>query len=569
MLAFRTAIAKFGEDRFHLAVLMSQRLPAQISRPSAAVVAKFAPKKLLALRLLAVRLAHGHEQALRLLEVELGDLASANTNEMVRVSEVLTAVGEPGRGKEILLNLNDRQFDENTSTLAKVARARLAWYSGDMTEAVKHLEGAEDMEPLRSRWVDESEIFLGWSPALTPVKEYQPRPKVIAHVLTNSLPFTASGYALRSHEILRAQVRIGLEVHAVTRLGYPAVVGKMAWRQSETQDDVTYHRLIPWAQGKTQSARLQSYAESLLSWALEVRPAVLHTTTHFTNAIVARAVAQALGIPWVYEVRGFLADTWASSRGQGAFESERYKLFQLREKEAAMSATAVVTLGSAMADELCSWGVPREKILIVPNSVDTDSLLVDVSKSKARNKLGLNVDAVYVGTISSLVPYEGIDSLLRAGATVMSQFPRVRLLVVGDGSALQDLEALATQLGIADRTVFTGRVPSNQASLYYRALDLFVVPRKDTRVTRLVTPLKPVLARAMGLRVIGSDLPALNDLGADNLFEADNPSALASKISQIVEQEEFEISPFAPSTWKNGASEMLKLYEKLPEAQNE
>ena len=65
-------------------------------------------------------------------------------------------------------------------------------------------------------------------------------------------------------------------------------------------------------------ARLQQQAEELLKVALEFRPSVLHTTTHFVNGLVVRAVAQALDIPWVYEVRGQLADTWAATRGPQA-----------------------------------------------------------------------------------------------------------------------------------------------------------------------------------------------------------------------------------------------------------
>ena len=80
-------------------------------------------------------------------------------------------------------------------------------------------------------------------------------------------------------------------------------------------DGIRYRRLLPSRLAPTMDARLQQQAEELLQVALEFRPSVLHTTTHFVNGLVVRAVAEALGIPWVYEVRGQLADTWAATRG--------------------------------------------------------------------------------------------------------------------------------------------------------------------------------------------------------------------------------------------------------------
>ena len=115
-----------------------------------------------------------------------------------------------------------------------------------------------------------------------------------------------------------AQQQEGWDVLAVTRLGYPVQVGKLSAHSSDVVDGIRYRRLLPARLAATLDARLQQQAEELLSVALEFRPSVLHTTTHFVNGMVVRAVAEALDIPWVYEVRGQLADTWASTRGPAA-----------------------------------------------------------------------------------------------------------------------------------------------------------------------------------------------------------------------------------------------------------
>src|SRR5699024_10838120 len=63
-----------------------------------------------------------------------------------------------------------------------------------------------------------------------------------------------------------------------------------------------------------------------------------------------------------------------------------------------------------------------------------------------------------------------------------------------------------------DRLIAPGRVERDQSHLYHQALDIFVVPRVSTQVTRMVTPMKSVEASASGKPVIASDLPALSEL---------------------------------------------------------
>src|SRR5699024_8574949 len=72
--------------------------------------------------------------------------------------------------------------------------------------------------------------------------------------------------------------------------------------------------------------------------------------------------------------------------------------------------------------------------------------------------------------------------------------------------------ATARALGIVDRLITPGRVEREQSHLYHQALDIFVVPRVSTQVTRIVTPMKSVEASASGKPVIASDLPALAEL---------------------------------------------------------
>jgi glycosyltransferase involved in cell wall biosynthesis len=418
------------------------------------------------------------------------------------------------------------------------SRARRLWHDGAVTEAVEALAGSGAVGlRQQTRLVAEAAILADKSPSLER-RPYTPVPGRILHLLTNSLPHTASGYAQRSHSTLLAQQEAGWEVLAVTRIGYPVMVGKLMAKSADTVDGIRYQRLLPATMARTVDARLQQQAEELLAVALEFRPSVLQTTTHYVNGLVVRAVAEAIGIPWVYEVRGQLADTWASTRGPAALSSEKYRLFTNREAEVMRDASLVLTLGEAMKANIVAAGIRGNKVLLAPNAVGGAYLAEPRDKASARRELGLAEDGQFIGTVSSLVLYEGIEDLLAAFVLLAPDMPHLRLLIVGDGVARPSLQIQALQSGYAERIVFTGRVPRSEAALYHQALDVFVVPRKDLDVTRSVTPLKPVEALACARPVVASDLPALREIIEDRvtglLAAAGEPAGFAAAIRELL-----------------------------------
>lgn len=104
---------------------------------------------------------------------------------------------------------------------------------------------------------------------------------------------------------------------------------------------------------------------------------------------------------------------------------------------------------------------------------------------------------------------------MRAAALLRDQNTPVRVLIVGDGTERDTLLELVGELGLRD-AILPGRVGPDEALQAQDAIDIFACPREDLRVCRLVTPLKPVEAMALGKPVVLSDLPALSELvGSD------------------------------------------------------
>jgi glycosyltransferase involved in cell wall biosynthesis len=82
-------------------------------------------------------------------------------------------------------------------------------------------------------------------------------------------------------------------------------------------------------------------------------------------------------------------------------------------------------------------------------------------------------------------------------------------------------------------------VPHGEIRRWYAVLDAFVIPRRDERAARSVTPLKPFEAMAMARPLVVADLPALSEIAAPDerglAFPADDAAALAAALERLID----------------------------------
>lgn len=502
---------------------------------------------------------------------------------------------------EFLIQVRRKLSPAAASLLVKVAsfgragpprEAFLSWFRDEPERARAILSSADiewgtftrllaaHLELTERSWSLPAPIDLPPTPRKEP-RRIRPLRKQISvfHLLTNSLPHTNSGYSLRSHNVLLAQQRAGIRVAAATRLGYPVSVGSITASKSSHVDGITYHRLLPSILKRSLEARIDQATRLLIPIVEAFDADVLSTTTDYTNALVAERVASALGIPWTYEVRGLPEDSWVSRRYSAALQcaakqSPRYAIDQMRETNSAMRSHHVFALGDALRTEFTERGVRSDNITTVNNAAP-GHIPTRLPSSQARASLGLPQRGFWVGSISSLVVYEGFDTLIRAVHLARERGYDIRLLLVGGGVAKPELERLTRALGLELGTdvIFTSKVSTNVARRYYQTLDLFAVPRRDFRVCRLVQPLKPLEACAAGVPMIVSDLPALRTfadgagaitVAADDVNAwADSLCSLASAPERLKESARKAQIFAESSTWEREGAKYLSSYRQI------
>jgi glycosyltransferase involved in cell wall biosynthesis len=265
-----------------------------------------------------------------------------------------------------------------------------------------------------------------------------------------------------------------------------------------------------------QPTLMRRFARELGRIVDSVQPQVLHAHSPYWCADAALRVGRARGLPVVYEVRGLWEDSTAAE-GIISENSRAYRAWRTRELCMLHEADAVICICERLRDDLESRGINPQKVFVVPNAVDAHAFqpiesTLPVTAPDAAQSVRNRLRGMVIGYVGSIRKLEGVDETVRGVAAMLRQNIDVSLLIVGDGSGLDQLKRLAVDEGLGDRAVFTGRIPHEQVRHYYAMLDVFVVSRPPLRVTNLVTPLKPLEAMAMGKPLLVSDLPALREI---------------------------------------------------------
>lgn len=153
------------------------------------------------------------------------------------------------------------------------------------------------------------------------------------------------------------------------------------------------------------------------------------------------------------------------------------------EKACLETADCIVATSPQEQDDMRSLLSEQGNIQVIPCGTDIESF-GKVDYREARQSLGFDPDTKIVLYVGRFDPRKGIETLVRAIAQPqLKQHDKLQLIIVGgsrpgqsDGEERDRIEGIVDQLGVRDRTHFTGRVDHAQLPAYYAAADVCVLP---------------------------------------------------------------------------------------------
>ncbi len=217
---------------------------------------------------------------------------------------------------------------------------------------------------------------------------------------------------------------------------------------------------------------------------------VIHAHTRVTQ-VVAFLVAGRLKLPVVTTAHGF----FKTNLGRRFFPCWGNK---------------VIAISPLVGEELQkTHGINKDRIRVVDNAIDVEDFERHLSEKDARDarrEWGIAPGALVLGCVARLVRDKGQAYLLEAAKLLLTDYPALEVLLVGDGREKEELKRLSERLGLAGRVHFVAGVPD--ITLALSAMDISIHPATYREGFGLS------IAEAMlaGKPVIATDIPAVSHI---------------------------------------------------------
>jgi glycosyltransferase involved in cell wall biosynthesis len=261
---------------------------------------------------------------------------------------------------------------------------------------------------------------------------------------------------------------------------------------------------------------------------------VIASSPQFFVAVAGYVISVLKRVPFVFEVR----DVWPEEIvAVGAIRNrfiigflERVEMFLYRR------AKLIVAVAQGTIEILTRRGVPRDKIVWLPNGINMSEFRQKIDRHKIRERINLNGEFLvsYVGTHGMA---HKLQTVLSAAEKLKSN-SRIKFLMVGDGADKESLLNLAQNLDLNNVT-FLPQLPHEEAIGYYKISDACLVPLRKaelftknipSKIYEIMASERPVL---LGAR--GESMELVEEAAAGLVFEPEDADSLAESILKLYE----------------------------------
>ncbi|MBL8007067.1 MAG: glycosyltransferase [Ignavibacteria bacterium] len=247
----------------------------------------------------------------------------------------------------------------------------------------------------------------------------------------------------------------------------------------------------------------------------KIKPDIIHSYNYSDDYSEGLACRLA-GIKWIYTKKNM---SWGSNA------------WNLRSK----LANAIIPQNEEMVERFFKGS---EKTELIPIGIDTDEFDDVKVDNSINNRYKLNCSFPVILTIANVISIKGIDFLIKGFSLALEDYKDAKLLIVGEDKTeyADELKKKVKEQNLEDRVIFTGK--QNNIKPFFAAADIFILSSKKTGEGG---PISILESMASGIITYGSDVPGIRDQFRefpDQLFESENPGAIANKIIQFVNMNE-------------------------------
>lgn len=193
-----------------------------------------------------------------------------------------------------------------------------------------------------------------------------------------------------------------------------------------------------------------------------------------------------------------------------------------------------ITVIEEAVERYKSIGIDQSKFSVVPNYLNIDSFDKHKVDEDIIKKYSEHFVLIYIGAFDT---HRGIESVIEALPILNKSIHNLKLVLVGDGQNMNQLQNLAEQKHAADLIDWEGWQPPSRLSSYAKASNICLIPHLKTVHTDNTIPHKLFQYMFMKRPVVASDcnplLRIINETNSGLIYQSNNPEDLADKIFRL------------------------------------
>jgi colanic acid biosynthesis glycosyl transferase WcaI len=261
-----------------------------------------------------------------------------------------------------------------------------------------------------------------------------------------------------------------------------------------------------------------------------------------TVGVAAALIARMRRVAFVYDVQ----DIWPESAVLSGMlqPGPLVRLMSRLELIVYRQAAHILVTTDGAKENLISKGVPENKVSVMPHWIDERVFTPVGEETRAVVRTREGWDGRFVVMFAgNLGLVQGLDTVIDAAAT-LPESGNTLIVIVGDGTDRERLQARTQAMGLGDRVQFIGRQPAATMPDFFSAADALLVHLKKSDLSRLVIPTKTLAYLAAGRPIIMAMEGAAADLvtraGAGIAVPPDDVMKLVEGIETLRQMSEAE-----------------------------
>ena len=205
--------------------------------------------------------------------------------------------------------------------------------------------------------------------------------------------------------------------------------------------------------------------------------------------------------PFVY----YLIDSLYRLVPQKAFQP----LARYIESKNLKKADRVATINEKLKDYAISMGANPEETYVVRAGIDLERYDPNIDGSEIRERYGIEKDDSVFFFMGWLYDFSGLKEVATELSKIMDEKPDIKLLIVGDGDAFDDLQRIREDYHLENQIILTGKQPYETIPAFIASSDICLLPAYNNEIMRDIVPIKLYEYMAMGKPVITTKLPGV------------------------------------------------------------